>query len=125
MAAGCGWDDVLSAELEASHTFEDEVLSCEAARTPSTCAEDDMDDGPKNMPAVWWAVLLKSAGVYLGIEAEGMTSTSQAPPVQIVSGCTGCSAEAFVMKARNGAGAKSGRSSLVCVCHLCLCRMCV
>ena len=80
MAAGCGWDNVLSAELEASHTFEDEVLSCEAARTPSTCAEDDMDDGPKNMPAVWWAVLLKSAGVYLGIEAEGMTSTSQAPP---------------------------------------------
>ena len=103
MATGCGWDDVLSEELHASHTFEDEVLSCEAARTPSTCAEDERDDSPKNLPSVWWAVLLKSAGIHLGMESEG-TSTSQAPPVQIVSGCTGCGAEAFVMKARGGAG---------------------
>ena len=103
------WDDVLSAELASERARCEDIAACEAERTPSTCAEcaAEAQTGPEERrgrgpkPAAWWAVLLKAAGTALGVEDAG-PSTSQSPTIQVVSGCTGCSAESFVLQASLG-----------------------
>ena len=100
-AMGSEWDDVLGQELEETRGFEHEVESCEANRTPSSCGvgADPSEELRPQKPAVWWAVILKAAGTDLGLEGDDGISTSQSPKIHIVSGCTGCGAEAFVLKA--------------------------
>ena len=109
MASASDWDDVLGEELRASYQLGEDILACEAERTPSTCDHvTACGELPGVKPATWWAVLLKAAGTDLGYESAGV-STSQSPRLQVVSGCTGCSAESFVLKAR-------WTEVVVCVC---------
>ena len=101
MALGCDWDDVLCQELQSTQELSDEIEDCDHERTPSTLGEDELveQEGTRNKPAVWWAVVLKQAGLHLGLE-DNHVSTSQAPKVTVVSGCSGCSPEAWVLKSR-------------------------
>ena len=98
------WDEVLGEELQASRRLDEDIAACDAQRTPSTCG-CDVESGQAfalpNKPAIWSAVLLKAAGTHLGYEEAGV-STSQSPRLQVLSGCTGCSAESFVLKAGHG-----------------------
>ena len=101
------WDDVLGQELQETRCFEQEVDGADENRTPSTAPADELSQSGhgQTRPAVWWAVLLKAAGASLGLEG---VSTSQAPKIRIISGCTGCSAEAFVLKAGPAAASMFG-----------------
>ncbi|CAE7624265.1 unnamed protein product [Symbiodinium sp. CCMP2592] len=50
----------------------------------------------RRLPSTWWAALLKAAGRHLGFDD---ISLSQSEHVNVLSACTGCSAESWVLKA--------------------------
>ena len=104
--AASAWDEACAEELQLSQESSAAITDAENQRTQSTSGGVCSDDDEPNVarPSRWWAGVLKAAARGMGY------SDTVLPPRElvVVSGCSGCGAEAFVMKAR--AGFKNFRS---------------
>ena len=106
------WADAIAAEIQASrqsmHLLEDSGLDldCDTSRTgvsasaccdssASVCEPAAKPDVVEHRPAVWWARILNTAAEELGYPC----AASQPTPIRVVSACSGCSPESFVLKA--------------------------
>ena len=110
------WEDVLREEL-AQDELAHQMHECDFIRTPSTAdmSENERGEGGESsggssgrrLPSTWWAAVLKAAGRHLGFDD---ISLSQSEHVNVLSACTGCSAESWVLKA----GPSKIQSVLLC-----------
>ena len=86
-------------EIRLSQEKSAQISEADKRRTESTDAGVASEEGGSRgctVPRTWWAGLLKAAGSGCGLP-------DVQPPARclnVVSGCTGCSAESFVLQAR-------------------------
>ena len=73
----------------------EEVEACEM-RSDTESEDDVSSSSSQGFASPWWARELIQAAARLGFSLPRYRSH----PVQVVSGCTGCSAESAVLKAR-------------------------
>ena len=112
------WDDALGQELRLQDMESRDIEECDWLRTPSTPGEGNAEglqaspETPKS-PSTWWAVVLQVAGRSLGLPE---ISASQSGRVNIVSACSGCSAESWVCKARKNLVLSAGAQPSCCDC---------
>ena len=96
------WDDIFD---DADSHHEDEVEDPDIVRSQP---DDEESSKSTVQRSLWWVSRLAS-------RAAGYTTPSDVPAQRLVSGCTGCSAESEVMKAKSDQNtlktAAQGRSS--------------
>ena len=96
------WDEVLGEELRASHSLDEDIRN---VMLRGHLAHVSVMQRPAktflSRISHQFGGLLKAAGTHLGYKEAGV-STSQSPRLQVLSACTGCSAESFVLKAGRG-----------------------
>ena len=121
------WQQALEDELGSMHKLSQEISDAEVCRTPSTYAGGDSPPAARRVardsnkpsssndgdwtapvPPTWWAHVLSQAAQDQGRVALPLPSKG----LQVVSGCSGCCAEGFVMKARP-------RACVECLASLC------
>lgn len=92
------WDDAFAAEKVASQESANEMA--EACQMMSDSESDDESSESTNhgFASPWWARELYQAVVRLGY-AWPKEYSKMDDPIQVISGCTGCSAESAVLKA--------------------------
>ena len=108
----CDLDSLYESEIvSAAEGLEAEAAEAEEAelcRTQSS-SEDETEpqQGPKKIPKLtsWWAQLLQKVMNSCGYDLSSCIAKTR--EFTIVSGCTGCSAEAAVCKALQGPNQKS------------------
>ena len=100
------WAHALDDELESVNKLSQEISDADVLRTPSTASKEkggcasqttgSSEEGRQPHPTTWWAHVLTKAAQDAGHD------NIPAKPCQLrlVSGCTGCSAESFALKAR-------------------------
>ena len=86
------WDAAFQSEQLLSQQESEEVESACGARSESG-SESDSEQSRTKLPC-WWARVLFRAVKDMGHQWPHATEK----PLQVVSGCTGCSAEASVLK---------------------------
>ncbi|CAE7307438.1 unnamed protein product [Symbiodinium sp. CCMP2592] len=92
------WDVAMEEEIQLSQETSAQISEADKRRTESTDAGVASEEGGARgctVPRTWWAGLLKAAGNGCGLPDIQPPARS----LNIVSGCTGCSAESFVLQA--------------------------
>lgn len=88
---GSDWESAMEAELHEVPILSQEALDCrsssDAASTPEVSSDSPC--------TVWWAAVLFQASRAMGFDKLQRL----AEPIGVTSGCTGCSAESFALKA--------------------------
>jgi len=94
------------------------------ARVSDTSSDSDSQPHPEDEEIPWWVAILKGAVPDSFLENFPSTTHQRMQrPVKVVSGCTGCSAEACAFKAgsncsKGGGGGGLGIFVLSCNCTL-------
>lgn len=91
------WDAAFRKEQDLSQQESEEMASaCDARSESASESESESSTTSNKKLASWWAQVLVRAVESLGWTWPAKSSSA----LQVVSGCTGCSAEASVLKAR-------------------------
>ena len=109
---GFTWDEALDEELESSKKLSQEISDAENVRTPSFGSPDspgsgsavhDADSLHGDLPApngsTWWAAVLGAAAQDVESLAEAALLAPKPDRLCVVSACSSCCAESFVLKA--------------------------
>ena len=90
------WDQLMEIDTQVSAEAEaDEVESACKCRSQSDSETDSESPGPISRLSLWWARSLYRVVVSLGWQWPNFRELT----VQLISGCTGCSAECAALKA--------------------------
>ena len=90
------WDEVYEQEQRSADAEADEVHSACACRSQSDSESESDSPGPCSRLTLWWAQRMYKVVRSMGYQWPEFGRTN----LQVVSACTGCSAESAVLKAR-------------------------